>query len=131
MALQAAFVTICLRRYARFRASRSALPTQFSLFLLLSMVMLIMLCANFLQIALWAGVFVAIGEFSHFPTALYHSAVSFVTLGYGDIVMEDSWRLLGPMEGANGVLMFGVSTAVITGAVIEVIKENRPDRDSS
>lgn len=71
MALQATFVTICLQRYARFRASRSALPTQFSHFLLLSMVMLIMLFANFLRIALWAGVFVAIGEFSHFPTALH------------------------------------------------------------
>ena len=76
-------------------------------FLLLSMVMLLMLAANSVQIG-WAAVFVALGEFSHFQTA----AVDFVTLDYGDIVMSDRWRMLGPM--ANGILMFGVSIAVMT-----------------
>lgn len=73
--------------------------------------------------------FVALGEFSEFATALYSSAVNFVTLGYGEIIMTDRWRLLGPLEAINGVLMFGVSTAVITAAIIELIKANRPDRD--
>ena len=52
-------------------------------------------------------------------------------LGYGDIVMSERWRLLGPLEAANGILMFGVSTAVMTAAVMDVIKDNaarlRPD----
>lgn len=48
-----------------------------------------------------------------FTTALYYSAVNFATLGYGDIVMSAQWRLLGPIEAANGVLMFGVSTAAM------------------
>ena len=63
-------------------------------------------------------------EFDDFSTALYHSGVNFVTLGYGDIVMSERWRLLGPLEGANGILMFGVSTAVMTAAVMDVIKFN-------
>ena len=42
-----------------------------------------------------------------------------MTLDYGDIVMSDRCRMLGPMEGANGILMFGVSTAEMTAAVIE------------
>ena len=58
-------------------------------------------------------------------TALYFSAVNFATLGYGDIVMSERWRLLGPLEAANGILMFGVSTAVMTAAVMDVIKSSR------
>jgi hypothetical protein len=34
-------------------------------------------------------------------------------LGYGDLIMTPSWKLLGPLEAANGALMFGVSTAMI------------------
>ena len=73
---------------------------------------------------IWAVLFRLLGEFQDFPTALYHSGVNFVTLGYGDIVMSERWRLLGPLEAANGILMFGVSTAVMTAAVIDVIKYN-------
>ena len=87
--------------------------------------MLLMLLGNFLQMAIWAGLFRLLGEFSDFPTALYHSAVNFATLGYGDIVMSPRWRLLGPIEAANGILMFGVSTSVMTAAVIDVIKANK------
>jgi hypothetical protein len=128
LTLQAVFVTICLRRYRRFRAAQSE-RRRFADMVLLSMVMLLMLIANFMQIALWASLFVALGEFSHFATALYSSAVNFVTLGYGDIIMTDRWRLLGPLEAINGVLMFGVSTAVITAAVLEVIKTQQGGRD--
>ena len=66
----------------------------------------------------------ALGEFDDFHTALYHSGVNFVTLGYGDIVMSERWRLLGPLEGANGILMFGVSTAVMTAAIFDLLKRS-------
>ncbi|HKD76879.1 MAG TPA: hypothetical protein VKB76_15345 [Ktedonobacterales bacterium] len=41
---------------------------------------------------------------------------------YGDIVMSKHGRMLGPIEAANGILMFGVSTSGMTPAVMEVIK---------
>jgi hypothetical protein len=69
--------------------------------------------AHLLEIALWACLFLACKEFQDFGSAFYHSAVNYTTLGYGDIVMSPTWRLLGPLEGANGALMFGVSTALI------------------
>jgi hypothetical protein len=53
---------------------------------------------------------------------VYHSAVNFATLGYGDIVMSEKHRILGPMESINGVLMIGVSTAALTAAFQDVIK---------
>jgi hypothetical protein len=69
--------------------------------------------AHLVEIALWAGLFVMCGEFKSFALAYYHSAVNYTTLGYGDLIMTPSWKLLGPLEAADGALMFGVSTAMI------------------
>jgi hypothetical protein len=69
--------------------------------------------AHLLAIAVWAVVLLLCGKFLAFGTAYYHSAVNYTTLGYGDMIMTPSWRLLGPLEATNGALMFGVSTAII------------------
>lgn len=82
------------------------------------------LAAHLVEIALWAGIFVACGEFHQFGLAYYHSAVNYTTLGYGDIVMSPKWKLLGPLEAADGMLMFGVSTAMVF-AVIQRLVEDR------
>ncbi|RON17865.1 potassium channel family protein [Pseudomonas frederiksbergensis] len=122
--MQAVFVTLCLRYYVHFRHAQPSYESQWLNILLLSMVMLLMMLGNFVQIAIWATLFMLLNEFDQFATALYHSAVNFATLGYGDIIMSSRWRLLGPLEAANGILMFGVSTAVMTAAVMDVIKHN-------
>jgi Ion channel len=83
-----------------------------------------LLAAHLIEVALWAAVFIICGEFSDFGTAYYHSAVNYTTLGYGDLIMTSSWRLLGPLEAANGALMFGVSTAIFF-AVIQRLLETR------
>ena len=80
---------------------------------LLVAVMLIMLAGNIIQITIWAGLFFGYGEFKEFATAFYHSVVNFATLGYGDIVMSEKRRLLGALEAANGVLMFGLTTGFL------------------
>ena len=80
--------------------------------------------AHLVEMALWATLFVICGEFSDFATAYYHSAVNYTSLGYGDIIMTPTWKLLGPLETANGMLLFGVSTAMIF-AVIQRLVETR------
>ena len=79
-------------------------------------VMLLLVLGNLAQVAIWALLFQLLGEFEQFHDAFYHSAVNFATLGYGDIVMSDQHRLLGPLQAINGVLMIGVSTAVLMAA---------------
>jgi hypothetical protein len=74
------------------------------------------------QMAVWAAVFVTVGEFETFAPAFYHSAVNYTTLGYGDIVMSPHWRLLGPQEAACGSLAFGWSTAAIVTIVIRLVR---------
>jgi Ion channel len=81
--------------------------------------------AQVAQIAAWAALFLACGEFDDFASAFYHSAVNFTTLGSGDMILSPAWRLLGPLEALTGLLMFGVSTAVLF-AVIDVLIRRDP-----
>jgi Ion channel len=74
---------------------------------------LLALAAHLLEITVWAGALESCGEFTRFAAAFYHSAMNYTSLGYGDVVMSASWKLLGPLETANGMLMFGVSTGMI------------------
>ena len=74
--------------------------------------------AHLIEIALWATLLVVCGGVQQFATAFYQSAGNYTTLGSGDIVIRPSWRLLGPLEAANGALMFGVSTAMIFAVIV-------------
>jgi Ion channel len=89
--------------------------------------MLATLVAHLVEIALWAEVFVLCGEFPYFGTAFYHSAVNYTTLGYGDIIMTPHWRFLGPLEAANGMLLFGVSTAMVFALILWLIEARFTD----
>jgi voltage-gated potassium channel Kch len=83
----------------------------------LSVVMAVLIIGHIFMFATWATLFVWLGEFEDFATAFYHSTVNFTSLGYGDIVMSEEYRLLGALEAANGVLMFGLSA----GAILSVM----------
>jgi len=83
---------------------------------------LVVAAAHLFEISIWALVFVFCGEFARFAGAFYHSATNYTTLGYGDVVMTPSWRLLGPLEGADGMLMFGVSTAIVVSVIQSMVR---------
>ena len=83
---------------------------------------LLSLAGHLIVITAWAVVFVLCGEFSHFAAAFYHSAVNYTSLGYGDVVMSASWKLLGPLETADGMLMFGVSTAMVFALILRLLQ---------
>jgi hypothetical protein len=91
------------------------------------LVVLFVFIAHLLEIALWAGLFIICGEFADFGVAFYHSAVNYTTLGYGDIILTPSWRLLGPLEAANGVLLFGVSTAIVFTVIHRLVQTRYED----
>ena len=98
-------------------------PSFWSTMLIINGVMLILVIGNIAQVAIWALLFRFLGEFSQFSEALYHSAVNFATLGYGDIVMSSKHKLLGPLESINGVLMIGVSTAALMASFQDAMKK--------
>src|SRR5688572_2511382 len=67
---------------------------------------------HLIEIAVWALFFVLIDGLPDLPTALYFSAVTYTTTGYGDVVLPPEWRLVGAVEALTGILMCGWSTAL-------------------
>ncbi len=92
----------------------------------ISVVLLILFVGHLGQIAIWAVLFMYIGEFTDFLTAFYHSTVNFASLGYGDIVMSEKWRLLGALEASNGVLMFGLSAGTMLSIMTNLFARHKP-----
>ena len=64
----------------------------------------------------WAGCYVALGVVPDIETALYFSITTFSTIGFGDIVPAERWRLLAGLEGITGFLLIGWSTAYLVSA---------------
>ncbi len=69
---------------------------------------------------LWAFTFRALGVFGTLEEAVYSSLVVFSTLGFGDVLLPLEWRLLGGMAAANGLLNFGLLTAIMVEALRQV-----------
>ena len=81
-----------------------------------------------IQISLWAIVYLNMpytDEINSFETAVYFSFVTFTTLGYGDITLSESGRLLSGIQALNGILLVGWSTAVLY-AVVQILWHNDP-----
>lgn len=122
--LQALILVIVSRYYIRRVGSVRHHSFWFSL-AVIGGVMFLLLLGNLAQIGIWALLFMFLDEFELFGVAFYHSAVNFSTLGYGDIVMSEEHRILGPLEAVNGVLMIGASTAVLMAAMQDMLKRAR------
>ncbi|MBM7072389.1 two pore domain potassium channel family protein [Shewanella sp. 202IG2-18] len=86
--------------------------------------MLIMIALHSIEAWLWAGLYIYIGEFNQLSDALYFSTVTSTTLGYGDIVLSDSGRLLSGFESMGGLLLFGVTTAFLIDVIRYLMKEH-------
>ena len=74
---------------------------------------------------LWAGLFMALGAFQELEPALYFATVSLTTLGFGDVILSQEVRLLSAIVAANGLIMFGLSTAFLLEFVGDVREEER------
>lgn len=79
---------------------------------------------HFLEITIWAFVFMIIPnlkELTTFEEAIYFSLVTFTTVGYGDITLGNFWRIMSGFEAMNGIILFGWSTAVLFSVVQKTI----------
>jgi len=83
-------------------------------------VVLIMYLIAIIEVLIWAAAYLAFDMIEGFEKAVYFSAVTFTTLGYGDVVLDGSSRLLSSLEAINGIIMFGWSTAIVIAAVQRV-----------
>jgi hypothetical protein len=91
---------------------------------------MIALAAHLSGVCLWALLFLRIGDFDAFGTDFYHSLVNYTTLGYDELPMSPAWKMLGPIEATDGLLMFGVSTALIFAVMRRLIGIRFPETRS-
>jgi Ion channel len=127
LVVQAAVAFWSVRYYVR-HSSNAAAPHKFIASIRpLIVAMLAMLAANFVQITLWGLLFLLLGEFEELYEAVYHSAVNFSSLGYGDVVMSKNRKLLGPLEAINGVIMLGMTSAALMVILQQLIRSQRDE----
>ena len=85
--------------------------------------MLTLMLGNIVQAAFWALIYMALGAFEDFETALYFSGLTFTSLGYGDVVLNGRVRLIAPLQAANGLMMFGITTGLFIAAFQHAVKK--------
>ena len=84
------------------------------------------------ETAIWAFYYWTSDFFNTFETSWYFSFTSYTTIGFGDALLPERWRILGGIEGLTGVLLCGISTAfmfVIVNALINVRRRRSDGAD--
>ena len=69
-----------------------------------------------IEVWAWAAAYLFLGALGTLEEALYFSTVTFSTIGFGDFTLGAEWRLLSSLEGINGFLLIGWSTAYLVSA---------------
>ncbi|HUM07885.1 MAG TPA: potassium channel family protein [Acidocella sp.] len=75
------------------------------------------------EISVWGAFYHWQGCLPDGEAAFYFSAVTYTTIGYGDLVLAKPWRMLGPIEGLTGILMSGLSASVFFAVVFRIHRE--------
>ena len=88
----------------------------------------LIVCLHMLQILLWAW-FYRWNCFATWESSFYFSASSYSTVGYGDLVLPHTWRMVGPIESVTGVLMCGLSASFLFAVVTRLVEHDDSQSD--
>ena len=111
--VHASCMIISLRTIRALHAERWSLHRLITSTILTAGLVLMLFSASILEACLYALTYVYVGAIGAFEPAMYFSIVTFTTLGYGDVLVAEEWRILAATEAANGIIMFGWTTALI------------------
>lgn len=120
-------------RADRKRRPPSSKPLKYSqITMRLTGIVLALLLLHLLEVSLWAVFYTLRDCLPDFQTSLYFSLITYATVGYGDVVLGEKWRLLGGVEGLAGILMTSWSTAILIANVewVQNILHERWDKRS-
>ena len=119
VAVHAVGLAVMLRSLLR---SRCAVPTGFwPITWLLVRVTWWLLLIHLLEITVWGMFYYWQACLPDAESAFYFAGVTYTTIGYGDLVLPKSWRMLGPVEGLTGILMCGLSTGLFFAVVSRIV----------
>jgi sterol desaturase/sphingolipid hydroxylase (fatty acid hydroxylase superfamily) len=116
-ALSALALEVAFRRWHRWLISPPQRP---KLLLMLVCVGIWVLGVVTVCVWIWALSLRSLGAFPTLEEAVYFSLVAFSTLGLGDVVAPQEWRILSVMAAVNGFLGFGLLTALMVEALRQV-----------
>lgn len=102
-----------VKGYEHPRLLRWASRSSWNRISLIALTALITFLAMVIEILAWALLFLNLGSLADLEQSLYFSSVTFASLGYGDITLSSSFRLLASLEALVGILMAGWSTALL------------------
>ncbi len=118
--VESCFIAFAITNLTRF----GSVLTHFSLLtrttITLTALVMWLLTAILVAFALWAGLLLALGEFETFSAAMYFSSITATTVGYGDSLLSDQWKLLSGVIAANGLVLFSLNTAFLFEAVRQI-----------
>jgi hypothetical protein len=83
----------------------------------------VLLVAHFAEILLWAYTYAAVGAAPPGTDLVYFAFSNYTTLGYGDVLPVEHWRLLGPMTALNGIILIGWSTALVFAFLRRIVPQ--------
>lgn len=101
---------VALGRWLR-RRSVAHLETYFGALWSVICIVWTLISLHLLTILLWAFVYLALGCLPDLDTAFYFSATTYTTVGYGDVILPQGWRVLAAVEALSGIFLAGLSTA--------------------
>ena len=114
-----AFLSRLLKRLARRRQGRGPRAPWW----LVAVGALAVLAIHTIEAWCWGFVYLTLGEFESMEEALYFSVVTSTTLGYGDMVLSERWRLLSTFEAMGGLILFAVSAAYLLALMRRVLDD--------
>ena len=105
------------------RAGATKLPYPPPLFLAVVMVPIVgvLMATHTAEVMVWASAYALVDAAPQNVQLVYFAFVNYATLGYGDMVPVDRWKLLGPLTAMNGALLLGWSTAIIFEVVSQTM----------
>lgn len=104
---------LVLRQHSKSLHGRQAKENALQLYIFVEAVLMLLLL-HVLEAVIWAAFYRLHPQgLPDFATAVYFSLVSYTTIGYGDVLLSPSLRIVGAMEGVVGTFMFGLSIGLI------------------
>jgi len=91
----------------------------------------VLILLHVLEAFLWALLFIVLparGGLDSLQEALYFSMITFTTLGYGDITLNSDWQILTGVEGMVGIVVFGLTTALLFAVIQKTWQESHPKK---
>lgn len=113
IAVHSAAIAVMARMARAHATNGSRRRAMVRLMVVMAIALAVLMLAHTFEIWIWSLLYDLLGVAPEGANNFTFAFVNYTTLGYGNVVPMPRWEVLGPMTAMNGVLLFGLSTAVL------------------